>query len=253
MTRRILFVLPAILCLLAGTLVPLLFLVRLSLMEPPAGIGFYQPGTWSFAAWEASLDADLANRVLRTLLFAAGITIISATLAFTIALILWKCSAIWRILGLGALILNKIVGVLMIVLTLQTNVPRGTLAAALVEIGLIVPYLAILLTVTLRTIPDDSSIARGLGASRWQAFCRITWPRTSRTRWLALQLAWLWALGAMVGPMLVGQPRDATLAVELHRQAFEYSDWPRAAVLGVILWGLATGSWFILQNRQGRS
>jgi len=46
---------------------------------------------------------------------------------------------------------------------------------------------------------------------------------------LAGQLTLWWALGAFVGPLLLGSPGQTTQAVEVQRQAIENSHWPRAA------------------------
>jgi ABC-type spermidine/putrescine transport system permease subunit I len=42
-------------------------------------------------------------------------------------------------------------------------------------------------------------------------------------------------MGAFLGPLLLGGPEQTTLSVEIHRQAFEYGRWPRAAALAVLL------------------
>jgi ABC-type spermidine/putrescine transport system permease subunit I len=52
---------------------------------------------------------------------------------------------------------------------------------------------------------------------------------------LAGQLGLMWGLGAFLGPQILGGPGETTLAVEVHRQAFEYGRWPRAAAEAVLL------------------
>jgi ABC-type spermidine/putrescine transport system permease subunit I len=51
---------------------------------------------------------------------------------------------------------------------------------------------------------------------------------------VAGQLCLIWALGAFVGPVLLGGPEQATLSVLVHKQGLEYSDWPRAAATAVL-------------------
>jgi ABC-type spermidine/putrescine transport system permease subunit I len=52
---------------------------------------------------------------------------------------------------------------------------------------------------------------------------------------LAGELGLVWGLGAFLGPLLLGGPSETTLSVEVHRQAFEYGHWPRAAAGAVLL------------------
>ena len=51
---------------------------------------------------------------------------------------------------------------------------------------------------------------------------------------VAGQLCLIWALGAFVGPVLLGGPEQATLAVQVQQAGLEYSDWPRAAATAVL-------------------
>jgi ABC-type spermidine/putrescine transport system permease subunit I len=52
---------------------------------------------------------------------------------------------------------------------------------------------------------------------------------------LCLQLGWVWGLGAFLGPLFLGGPDQATLAVEMQRELFDLGRWPRAAADGVVL------------------
>src|SRR6185312_12121297 len=82
--------------------------------------------------------------------------------------------------------------------------------------------------------------ARGLGASSWQAFRRITLPLLAPGLAIAAQLTLAWALGAFVGPLLLGSPNEITLAVEVHRQTIENNHWPRgAATADLLLFGVS--------------
>jgi ABC-type spermidine/putrescine transport system permease subunit I len=61
-------------------------------------------------------------------------------------------------------------------------------------------------------------------------------------------------LGSFLGPLLLGGPPETTLAVEIHRQAFEYGRWPRAAA-GAALLAAAVGvclAGYALLTRAGR-
>ena len=86
--------------------------------------------------------------------------------------------------------------------------------------------------------------ARGLGANPWQVFRRVTWPLSLPGVVLAFQFGLMWGLGAFLGPLFLGGPNQTTLAVELHRQAFEYGRWPLAAAESVgLLLLVAIAAW----------
>ena len=98
-------------------------------------------------------------------------------------------------------------------------------ANRLAEIGVIVGLS--------RVDPLLVAAARGLGAGPWQAFWRVTWPLSLPGILAAGELTLLWALAAVLGPLLLGGPQETTLGVEVQRQALEYHRWPRAAALAV--------------------
>jgi ABC-type spermidine/putrescine transport system permease subunit I len=69
---------------------------------------------------------------------------------------------------------------------------------------------------------------------------------------LAGQLGLMWGAGAFLGPVLLGNPADHTLSVEVHRQALEYGRWPRSAADAVLLLagvGVALGAYSTLTRR----
>ena len=73
-----------------------------------------------------------------------------------------------------------------------------------------------------------------LGADSFTTFRRVTFPLTVPAVAVAGQLCLIWALGAFVGPMMLGGPEQETLAVRVQRRGLEYSDWPRAAATAVL-------------------
>jgi ABC-type spermidine/putrescine transport system permease subunit I len=101
---------------------------------------------------------------------------------------------------------------------------------------LLVPYAVLILLAALDGIdPTLATAARGLGAGKWQVFRRITLPLSLPGMFLAGRLTLIWALGAMLGPILLGGPEEITLAVEVQRQALEKNHWPRGAGLAVLM------------------
>src|SRR5262249_4005919 len=156
-----------------------------------------------------------------------------------------------------AVLLPKLASVLVIVYGLQLvlsgtgPVNEGLLALGLIDVPLmlfrnltgvvigetylILPYAVLVLVVGLSRIdPALTAAARGLGATPWQAFRRVTWPLSLPALAAAGQLSLIWALAALLGPMLLGSPQEMTLAVEVQRQALENNNWPRGAATAVL-------------------
>jgi ABC-type spermidine/putrescine transport system permease subunit I len=241
--------------LLAG---PLLLLVRVSLYEPAQGHGFFIPETWVLTNFASVTDGYGLSLLGFTGMFGAAVALGTVLLAYPIALFIRALSPLWRRVALAAVLLPKLACVLVILFGLQQllgnagpvnrillatgataeSLPlvRNRFGALAGEVYLVLPYTILVLLAQLLGIdPNLESAARGLGASRWQAFLRVTLPLSAPGLVLAGQLGLMWGLGAFLGPLLLGGPGEMTLAVEIHRQAFEYSRWPRAAAAAVLL------------------
>lgn len=260
--RSTLLALPALLMLLLFLAGPLGLLLRVSLYEPARGRGFYQPGTWSTASYREIL-ADPSFREIAgfTLGAGLGITLLTLLLAYPLALFLHSLSGRARLLAWTAILLPKLCNVLILIYGLQLLLSasgpinqlllsvrlldeplllyRNRIGMILGEVYLLLPYTVLLLLVGLaRVDPTLVAAARGLGATPWQAFWRVTWPLALPGLLAATQLTLLWALAAVLGPMLLGGPQEITLGVEVQRQALDYHRWPHAAAVAVILIGL---------------
>ena len=134
------------------------------------------------------------------------------------------------------ILIPKTSGLLATLFGLQRWLPRGVIAAVISEVYLIIPYAVLVLYAQLRSI--DSRLfdaASGLGANGWQVFRTVTLPLSRSGLLVAFQLSFIWGLSAFLGPLFLGGPEETTLSVELHRQAFEYGRWPRAAAEAVAL------------------
>jgi ABC-type spermidine/putrescine transport system permease subunit I len=245
--------------LLAGFLAcPLVLLARVSLYEPAGGRGFFVPGTWTAANYAAVTDGHGLRLLGYTVLFGAGVAGLVVLTAFPLALFVRSLSSPWRQAALAGILLPKVASVLVVLFGLQLllgdagpvnrlllaagvvggplRLVRGPFGAVVGEAFLILPYAVLVLFVQLLRIdPTLGAAARGLGASRWQVFRRVTLPLSFPGLVLAGQLGLVWGLGAFLGPLLLGGPDETTLSVEVHRQAFEYGRWPRAAAASALL------------------
>lgn len=249
--------------LLVGLLLgPLVLLVRVSLYEPPAGRGYYAPGTWTTANYAAAADADGLKLLAFTAGFGATVAVAAVAVGFPLALFIRSLGPTARRVAVGAVLLPKLASALVVMFGLQqllsgagpvgrglalAGYPGGatkTLVAAVVgEVYLVLPYAVLILLIQLGRIdPGLTAAARGLGASPWQAFRRVTLPLAAPGLVLSGQLGLMWGAGAFLGPMVLANPVHDTLAVAVYRQASPpRNDWPRAAATAVLLALTAAG------------
>ncbi len=266
---------PSLLLLLLFFAGPLLLLVRVSAYEEAGGAGFYRPGTWSFASYRALLgDGYFRSVLLFTVLLGVGVAGITVLLAYPLALFIRSLPPRLKALALAAVVLPKLASVLVVVYGLKVLLSNsGPINQAIMALGvahrpvmlypnlrgvligetyLLLPYAVLVLTAGLERIdPDLTAAARGLGASPWQAFLRVTLPLSMPAVVVAAQLCLLWALGALVGPLLLGSPEEITLAVEVQRHVLEKSNWPRGAAAAVLML-LTVAACLALLARPGR-
>jgi ABC-type spermidine/putrescine transport system permease subunit I len=205
--------------LLCGCLVvPAAMLIRVSLHDP-----------WT-------IDGFTRELVAETILLAVKVAIVTTAASFALALIAVSGGRWLRAALLGVILLPKLAGPLTISFALQRLFDRGPLATLLAEVYQLLPYGFLVMLVQLQSLDGRlMSAARGLGATRGQAFRKVTLPMCLPGLLLTFQLSLIWGLAAFLGPVFLGGPEQATLSVDLHRQAFEYGRWPRAAMEGVVL------------------
>jgi ABC-type spermidine/putrescine transport system permease subunit I len=269
---------PAVLLLVLLLLVPFGLLVRVSLFEGGSrsgfgigGDGFYRPGTWTIQAYTTLLGEKYFRDVLRfTIFLGIVVTVLTLLIAYPLALYVHKLPQRWKALALAGVILPKLASVLVIVYGLKLLLgSSGPVNDALIGLGvvsapvmlfhnltgvvigevyLILPYAVLVLVAALDRI-DESLVpaAQGLGAGPLRAFWRITLPLSAPGILLASLLSLIWALGAFVGPVLLGSPDEITLGVEVQRQTFENINWPRGAATAVLMLGTLAGCLMLYQ------
>ena len=283
--RRWLGLMPVGLLLALFLVGPLLLLIRLSLYagggKSGYGIGssFYTPGTWTLDAYVSLLGDETFREIAGfTVGLGVGVSVLCLVVGYPLALFIPGLLG-WRGGGaLVAVVLPKFANVLVIVyglvILLGTSGPvAGVLRAVLgdesaptlhhdlasVVIGkvfLILPYPVLVLVAAFDRIdPLLAPAARGLGASGWQVWWRVTFPLSLSGLSLAALLSLIWALGAFVTPYLMGSPEELTLAVQVQRLAFEHLNWPGAAATAVMmtaLIGACAAGWSVAGRWRGR-
>lgn len=237
---------PAVSVALGVTLVPLLFLLRVSLYESGRGTGFYTRGTVTLDHYTALVHAPVAF----TVLFALAAAGIATALGLALAWGLTSQTPGRQRVALGLLLAPKLAGALTVAFGLQLLLPRHAATALLAEVSFVLPYAVLAIHLKLRAIsPDMLPAARGLGASRWAAFRRVTLPLAAPGIVLAFQLSLAWGLGAFAGPLFLASPSEATLATQLHVHVTELR-WPVAATEGVLLLALTGAAFVFVRARE---
>lgn len=250
---------PATALLVALFAVPLLLLVRVSLYESAdGGAGFYRPHTWSGHAYAELLGERFGRGIIAfTVLLGVAVAALSVLIGYPLALFIHSLPRRAKAVALGAVVLPKLANVFVVLYGVNlllghsgpvnrvllllgvTSEPllftHNLFGVLVAETYLILPYAVLVLVPALDRIdPQLVAAARGLGATPLGAFRRITLPLSLPGVTVAGQLCLIWALGAFVGPLLVGGPEQATLAVRVQKNGLEYGDWPRAAATAVL-------------------
>ena len=254
---------------------PLLWLFRVSLYqsrgssgfgiggaEGKEGGGFYVEGTWTLENYfKFFQDEYFVDIMFFTIKLAVIVTVVTMLVSYPMAYYIYKAGAKLKTFLLIIVILPKLSNMLVLVYGLQILMANnGWVNKALVGLGiidepvklvytlfsvvvakvlLIAPYTILVITAALhgldRTLRDA---AMGLGASSTRAFLTITFPLSLPGSYVALLITIVWALGAFVSPLLLGNPDLQTLAVEVPKQTFENVNWAMGSAIAFIDLGL---------------
>lgn len=252
-TRSALF--PWLLATPAVVLLAVMFVAPLALV---VRVGFGE-SEWTIRAYADLFSGKLLLPVAAfTVALASAATILAVLIAYPVALAVHRLSPTPRALALAVVVLAKLANVFVVLYGVQLVLGRhGPVNAALTATGvvaepllltqsaagvlvaetyLLLPYAVLLLAPAFDRIdPALTAAARGLGATPWVAFFRVTLPLTLPDVVVAARLCLIWSLGAFVGPMMLGGPDEMTLSVLVQRLGLEANDYPRAAAASVVM------------------
>ena len=252
------FIIPAVSLITLTIITPLFLMIRVSLLKPPEGTGFYIPDTFSLQNYISIFDAYGINILINTTVFALEVSFFSILLGFAFAIIMQELSNLWRMVCFTCLLLPKFISPLIVIFGLQRilgdhgiinetlitthliNEPlhliRNHFSALIGEIYLTIPFVTLFLFSQLNSIDKDThNAALGLGASRYQVFRKITLPMCYPGIFIIWQLSIAWNLGSFLGPLFLGNPSNTTISCEVYHQAFEIGNWPLAATWSVLM------------------
>jgi ABC-type spermidine/putrescine transport system permease subunit I len=248
---------PSLLTLLAFFVLPILWLVRLSLFERDGSAGFYVADSLTLRHYAALLtDRYFHNLAWTTLRLGAIVTVLAMTLAYPLAVYLYRAGPTLKLNVLLAVLLPKFTNILVamygVLALLASSGPinRFLLWSGLVQqplpmfanlfavvVGetlIITPYPVLILASALHGVDRQlEDAARGLGASGWRAFYEVTFKLTLPSALLAALVTLIWALGAFTAPVVLGNPELYPIGVEVYTTTFEDVNWPLGAALAV--------------------
>lgn len=279
--------LPAVLFVVVVFVLPFLGVARVSLAgEPPPGTGtFFDLSVFRPANLVNVVDERLFRSVVGvTIRTGAIITAVCMLVAVPFAAYINTRSG-WRKLALiAAVALPKLVNLLVllygVLLTLgASGVINDVLtglgiidtplrlfgnlfAVVFTEVLVVLPYPVLLLVAAFESADHrQMDAARSLGAGPVRAYIetviRPAWPAVVG----ASIISAVWAVGAFVGPLVLGNPPYYTVAVEVYLRALERLRWVDAAgwallsvlIFGAVLGGaLAVSRWLERRTLMGR-
>jgi putative spermidine/putrescine transport system permease protein len=251
-----LLLLPATFLFVLFLVLPLLFLVRVSLYPP--GPAAPLSGGPSIDSYLALGDTYLAGILLRTLRVAALVTLGCLLLGYPLAIALARASGPWRTVQLLLVISPLFVSVVVraygwILLLGNRGVVNGTLTwlglqerptrmlntEGAVIVGLIealLPFMVLALAAVLQRMdPGLEEAARGLGAGPLGTFWRVTLPLSLPGALAGSLLVFMVTMGSYATPALLGGSQVRLMVTEIYTQVTTVYDWPLGAALSVAL------------------
>jgi spermidine/putrescine transport system permease protein len=247
---------------LAGVLIPLVLVLRMSLYSRGDISGekrfdtlFYQPGTWSFESFTKVLTEPFYLRLFGfTGALSIVVTILTLLFGYVLGYAVYRATPRGKIALILLIALPKFTNILVFVFGVKMIFgANGFVPVVVGEVMLLVPYAALTIAAALEAVPYHLvEAARGLGASPRAAFWRVTLPLSMPGVAAAAILAVLWSASAFLGPYLLGQPAHYTVAVEVERQVHQDLNWTLAAALNVVLIAILAFAAFTMSSLRRR-
>ena len=249
---------PAVIALTIFVVLPLLWVVRTSFNETVDGA--YMVSAFTFEHYTRFLGSSwyLINTLWFSIRVAIVTTLISVLLGYPVALYIAQTRGLQRsilvtmvlsplLIGLVTLVYGWIVifrgggllNSLMIALRVYDEPVRYMwdlkgVIILLVYIGM--PYIVLSLLDSIERLnPSFVEAARNVGANRWTAFWRITFPLTLPGLYAGLVIVFTLNFSAFAVPLMVGANDTQMIGLVIYREALLNNDLPFASSLSVIM------------------
>ncbi|ART67284.1 polyamine ABC transporter permease [Mycobacterium dioxanotrophicus] len=248
---------PALIGLLVSFLIPFAWVVRIAFDE--IGPSYEVLGRLSLQTYRDAFTSPLIWSALSdTVILGVVVAALTTVISYPVALFLARTTTRWKglliALAIAPLLTSSIARTFGWIAILSDN---GILNSALMAVGLISQplqlsdnYLGIVIALIEIMMPyailvmlsgfgrvDESleEAARSLGASRSQAFWKITFPLSAPGVLAAALLVFVLSISSFVTPQLMGGGRVFLLATEIYNEATQTLNWPLAAAMSTML------------------
>jgi putative spermidine/putrescine transport system permease protein len=250
-------ILPAVALMGVAFVLPLLWLVRLSLDRSTGG-GVLVEDVTADNYLQFFRDPFYLGILWRSLWMSAAVTALTLVCSYPIALFLFRTRSRWRgvlaILTISPLLVSSVVRTFGWMVILGDS---GLINAWLKGIGLISAPLPLMNnvtgvliglteiempTMTLALIAGfarlDATLeeaARTLGASPWRTLLRVTLPLSAPGIAIGCLITFVVVMSSFITPSLLGGGRVYVMATAIYQEALETLNWPVAATVSIIL------------------
>lgn len=254
--RTVALLVPLVVLDIAVFLVPMGYLLRISLAGQTTG-GAFAEGTWSVDGYRYLAETPLVHEIFGfTLLFGVLVTALAVGIAVVYAYAAWRATGPIRTLLLGGAVLSLfttiVVKLFAVILVFS---PRGVLnnlltagllaepvllidnltGAVIGQLYIVVPYAILSVYAVLSTLDEQLvEAALDLGADRTQVFREVVLPHVRPGVGVAAIISFTWSVGAYPGPLLLGSGSEQTTAILISQLLLTEFDWPPAAALAVV-------------------
>lgn len=266
--RPSLLAVPAVLFVLVVFLGPFLGVLRVAGagLPEPGSLSFFDTSVWQWSTLTSVAGGDFFRSVL---LVTLGQGLLIATVCMLIAVpfaaYLHRARGWWKAALIVAVAMPKLVNLLVLlygvtlllgrtgfingVLTgtglLDDPLPlfANTFAVVFTEVLIVAPYPILILTAAFHSAdPRHYDAARSLGAGPVRAYLETVIRPAYPALISAALISAVWGVGAFVGPLVLGNPRQYTVSVEVYDLALQQLRYVEAAgwaVLAVTAFGIA--------------
>lgn len=252
--------LPGLVALLLTFVLPLLWLIRMSLNRGKSGGAVVEAVSLNSYAGVIT-DGFFWQVIWNTVKLGLLVTVLALLVSYPIALFLSRTTSRWRgvliALAIAPLLTSAVVRTYgwMVILTDQGVINGGLQSLGLIDaplrltnnftgavialVEILMPYAILAMLAGFGRVDAELENAAGsLGANRLRVFWRVTLPLSLPGVLTAGLLVFVLCISSFVTPRLVGGGRLFVLATEIYNQATMTLNWPVAAALSVLLLAL---------------
>jgi putative spermidine/putrescine transport system permease protein len=257
-------ILPMLVLLIVGLLIPVLYLIRMSFNLHTPDRVFVEALTT--ANYRRLIDEPFyATAIARTALLAAATALLTTLAAYGLAAHIWVSRGLSRRVWIGLALVPLLVSEIAVIIGWRLALPKtGVLpwllsggAPSPERIGMLYTWGAALVGTVTVALPycvfvilgafdgiDRRLIeaSRDLGARPVAAFRTIVLPMTQGAAGVALMQAFVFTMAAYATPQALGPDTLWTIGFEVYRQMSTWRDWPFAAALATVLIALIAGT-----------